>query len=568
MVGCANNVLMSPTWTSYEDHAGAYAALYESLAFETIHASILDLIPDGPLRVLDMGAGSGRDAAWFEARGHEVVACEPSPAMRQEAVRIRPVSKVRWLPDALPDLATLSRSGVSFDFILVAGVWMHVAPADRPRAFRKLAALLAPGGRLAISLRHGPDPENRGFHPVSASELEVLAANLGLVCLRKTDEADELGREGVSWSVLVFQLPDDATGALPLLRSIILRDRRSSSYKLALLRVLCRIAEHHPGVAREADHGGVDLPLGLVALTWLRAYLPLHRAGLPQHPQQARGFSEDLARLSDLDPQDLRPGWVVVGDAATALRASLRGAATTIRKMPVTYITYPGDGSQVFTAHPGPGPAEAGRLCLDEPCLWAFGRFQVPGGLWQALCRFSAWIDPLLRQAWADYMESLPESPHGAQLWNALKWVDPRRDTTLARALAEGLRAKGRKIHCVWSGKELRRELEIDHCFPMAVWPCQDLWNLLPAAPAVNNQKRDRLVSAALLHAAQDRILDWWDQAYLRSPDPRISERFPIEARMTLALDAGRVPSLEDMMLGVDLKRMALGRNREVDVWE
>ena len=353
---------MPPSWTAYENQAEAFSDLYESVTFERTHASILDLIPSDPLRVLDVGAGSGRDAAWFELQGHEVVACEPSAAMRQEARRLRPASKVRWLADALPDLATLARSGVSFDFILLAGVWMHLAPADRPRAFRKLAALLAPGGSLAISLRHGPDSENRGFHPVSASELEVLAAQHGLVCLRKREEADDLGRAGVTWTILLFQLPDDATGALPLLRSIILRDRRSSTYKLALLRVLCRIAEHQPGLAKENALGAIELPLGLVALTWLRAYLPLFRAGLPQHPQQARGFNQHLERLTDLDPQDLRPGLVVVGGAAQALLASLKEAAQLIRNMPVTYITYPGDGGPIFGA-----TAIAVRFNADPP---------------------------------------------------------------------------------------------------------------------------------------------------------------------------------------------------------
>ncbi len=559
---------MPPSWTAYENQADDFTDLYESVTFERVHGSILDLIPTLPLRVLDIGAGSGRDAAWFERQGHEVVACEPSAAMRQRARRLRPGSKVRWLADALPDLATLARSGVSFDFILVAGVWMHVAPAERPRAFRKMAALLAPGGSLAISLRHGPDAGNRGFHPVSASELEVLAAQFGLVCLRKSEERDDLGRPGVTWTVLLFQLPDDATGALPLLRSIILRDRRSSSYKLALLRVLCHIAEHQPGLARETVDGTIELPLGLVALTWLRAYLPLYRAGLPQQPQQARGFNQQLERLTDLDPQDLRPGLVLVGGAAHALLVSLKEAARLIRTMPVTYITYPGAGGPIFGATLAAGRIHPDRLCLDEPALWALGTFQVPANLWPAFCRFSAWVDPLLRQAWADYMEGLPDSPRGANLWKSLQWVDPRRDTSQVRTIAENLRAKGSRIHCVWSGKELHAELDIDHCFPVSAWPCQDLWNLLPAAPAVNNRKRDRLISAERLMDAQERILDWWDRAYLRSPDLRVAERFPMEARMTLALEGDQVPSLEDMLTGVDLKRMALGRNRELEIWE
>jgi Methyltransferase domain len=50
------------------------------------------------------GAGTGRDAAWLAARGYEVVAVEPSDAMRAEAVRLHPQAPIRWVADALPGL--------------------------------------------------------------------------------------------------------------------------------------------------------------------------------------------------------------------------------------------------------------------------------------------------------------------------------------------------------------------------------------------------------------------------------------------------------------------------------
>jgi hypothetical protein len=69
----------------------------------------------------------------------------------------------------------------------------------------------------------------------------------------------------------------------------------------------------------------------------------------------------------------------------------------------------------------------------------------------------------------------------------------------------------------------------------------------------VNNSKRDRLISGERLLGAQDRILEWWDRAYLRSHRLQIAERFPAEARMTLALGSVGAPSLEEILAGVDL---------------
>ncbi len=196
---------MPGTWKAYERDPGGFADLYESLSFESIHGSILGLISAAPLRVLDIGAGSGRDAAWFAGQGYEVVACEPSDAMRREGRLRHPEVGITWVGDALPELARLVGYEGGFGLVMLSGVWMHLEAGDRPRAFGRLVEMLAPGGRLIISLRHGPDLRGQGFFPVSEEELEGLAAQHGLQCIHKERAEDTLKRDGVSWSVLGFE---------------------------------------------------------------------------------------------------------------------------------------------------------------------------------------------------------------------------------------------------------------------------------------------------------------------------------------------------------------------------
>jgi hypothetical protein len=71
---------------------------------------------------------------------------------------------------------------------------------------------------------------------------------------------------------------------LPLLRHVILNDDKSSTYKLGLLRTVCRIADGSAGLARDYNDTHVAIPLGLVALTWIRLYKPLLAGGFPQNP--------------------------------------------------------------------------------------------------------------------------------------------------------------------------------------------------------------------------------------------------------------------------------------------
>ena len=63
--------------------------------------------------MLDVGAGTGRDAAWLARLGHEVVAVEPSAAMRAEAERRHPAARIRWIDDRLPGLAPTSTGSAS-----------------------------------------------------------------------------------------------------------------------------------------------------------------------------------------------------------------------------------------------------------------------------------------------------------------------------------------------------------------------------------------------------------------------------------------------------------------------
>ncbi|MBF0326653.1 MAG: class I SAM-dependent methyltransferase [Alphaproteobacteria bacterium] len=89
---------MAEGWRGYEgSQAAELAARYEALDPQAIHSGLIDLLPARPGTILDVGAGSGRDAAWLATLGHDVVAVEPSPDMLAEARRRHPDARVRWV---------------------------------------------------------------------------------------------------------------------------------------------------------------------------------------------------------------------------------------------------------------------------------------------------------------------------------------------------------------------------------------------------------------------------------------------------------------------------------------
>lgn len=189
----------------YAENAEKLVAQYESIRFADVHRDVLHLFPIKPSRVCDIGAGSGRDAAALAGQGHTVVAIEPTEALRNEGLRLHADKTIEWLDDHLPSLDRLRKTGKQFDLILLTAVWMHLGEAERYIGMEALAACLAEGGRISMSLRHGPIPQGRRMFDVTADETIRLAASFGLQHVLRVHREDMLGRSDVHWTFVVLE---------------------------------------------------------------------------------------------------------------------------------------------------------------------------------------------------------------------------------------------------------------------------------------------------------------------------------------------------------------------------
>jgi len=81
----------------YAQEAPNLLKTYESITFEQSQGRLLPLLPAPPARLLDIGAGTGRDAAGFAALGYDVVAAEPTDEMREGARRLHADAAIEWL---------------------------------------------------------------------------------------------------------------------------------------------------------------------------------------------------------------------------------------------------------------------------------------------------------------------------------------------------------------------------------------------------------------------------------------------------------------------------------------
>ncbi|PJE78677.1 hypothetical protein CI610_02375 [invertebrate metagenome] len=559
-----NNII-----ASYSDQAESLVSQYEAIPADSVHLSWKQFLPKVPGLVLDVGAGSGRDAAWFSSMGFDVIAVEPAEKLRKKAQRIHSSSGIQWLDDLLPELNLTISLGYRYDLILVSAVFMHLLTfKDRERAFRKLFGLLKPGGRLVFTLRHGKAPEGRAMSDVNVDEILAFARNHALEVLDFGRSDDAMSRSGVSWSHIVMQLPDDGTGALLVLRHLILLDDKSSTYKLALLRVLVRIADSCRGAVLKRDDEFITLPFGLVALYWLKVYKPLlldHT--FRQHPGNVKcAFAkESFCALGKLG-HDLRLGATLSGKRAHILLEALKDARNTIKKMPAYFLTRPDSNEQIFPCTSAP-VYKKNRIILDLLFLSTLGEFKVPVNLWDTMTHYACWIEPTIINEWCQIMMGYHERKgdpitFGA-LYSALIWKNDDRCTADARRIVDRMKTHHQPLDCVWTGSSLlSQQYEIDHCFPYANWYNNDLWNLMPTTKKINGEKSNKLPADVMLLASRDRIIKWWEQGYLNA---HYESRFYAEATASLSGIVDRtLPAIFD---GVARQRVHLKYEQQMLEW-
>lgn len=158
-------------------------------AQEAYTAKLFQLLPDGPLRILDIGGGAGETAKKLLALGHQVEIVVPS-AFLAERCRAN-------APQAVVHEATFEAAQPQgpFDLCLFSESYQYI---PLPDGLPKCCALLAPGGHIVIadcfrSEGFAPDKVQStvgGGHPIAA--FRAALGDLPLDVLSEEDITDSV----------------------------------------------------------------------------------------------------------------------------------------------------------------------------------------------------------------------------------------------------------------------------------------------------------------------------------------------------------------------------------------
>ncbi len=537
------------TVQTYDSRAAEFASRYDAVNSSELQRLLLRYLSPG-CRVYEIGCGTGRDAVWLASRGYRVTAVDASSEMlkyaRQRMSATDGSLELRFEQSAMPRCPGVPAPECTYDGVVAVAVVMHIPDQELFEFAFQVRSLLKKDGVLILSTslhrsglnEAGRDSLGRLYRERPVGELQLLFERLGfnLVATHETD--DELGRREIKWVSLVMRLESDCQDrSVDQIETIINRDKKDATYKLALLRSLCDIAQtayHH--VCWHVD-GTVSVPLGLVAEKWLYYYWPLMDTGDGIIPQKrGREINKPLAfrkSLTELVAYFQRRGGLnefhaqYQNERMTAVSRALTDCA--LNKIAATIVagpvTYASQGHFSF----GGGPRSArGKCGTPDGLLQALGFVHFNADVWRELCLVGHWISEAIIMRWADLTHEISgrELAVSAIIEKLLIRPETEREVAVVRGLFQSLTG----LTCVWTDRDLAgKSFDVDHVIPFSLWHNNDLWNLLPAAPVVNNEKRDRLVAREHLLRRRERIIDYWK--ITREAMPR---RFDVEVSRSL----------------------------------
>ncbi len=356
--------------------------------------------------VLDMGMGSGRDVSRLLALGYDAYGIDGTAEMVRFASEHFPQLQGRVKQALLPhDGLYFNRK---FNCILCSAMLMHVTQNEIFDAAYTIRNNLEDGGRLLVSVpieregldEDGRDAKGRLFKMRHPEYYILLFERLGFRKIGYHEDEDSLGRNGARWCSIIFGL-ESASGSRSLdkIESILNRDKKTATYKLALMRALADIASTEYNSVKWYSDGTVGVEVRRIAERWLVYYWPLFESerffpqinGESETCRMPVKFRKELSGLIEA----CRPAGGLAtfynmymsgdtGQYAVQVKNVLKQVEETIIKGPVYYSG---------------GSLEDGRIFSYNT---ADKRVVIPADIWRELCLMWHWIADALILRWGE----------------------------------------------------------------------------------------------------------------------------------------------------------------------
>ncbi|MCT4625679.1 HNH endonuclease domain-containing protein [Halodesulfovibrio sp.] len=381
---------------------------------------------------------------------------------------------------------------------------------------------------------------------------------------------------------IIYRFCPTRNKSIETISSIIYEDSKVTTYKIALLRALVDISSglHSEHVFYDSEDGTdyAYIPYGLVCYQWIKYYWSLIEQDIPQIGRNTSlEFEKPLRALIAyaqqhyaLSPQtqyldDFKVGFLNGSELERLTSEVMSKLRSAIRSGPVRYAgnkeTFSSTNRFSYTRNTK-NLHSLSDYINSKGCirlrLSLFFEMQVVGNI----------LSDAIAIKWAQESVRLSERrEHQITLQAVLPYlltdIFEDRDQSQAREIATRLLQQENSLTCVYSGKELGKQFAMDHILPYSIFYNNDLWNLVPSAPAVNSKKSDKIIALDTLYTSRERLLEYWDYV----AETR-SEVFASELSSTLKIDTKSISWHAQLFDAVARQADVTAQHRGLSRWK
>lgn len=490
----------------YNQNADVLYHTYQSAKIE-IYDELFSLAFPSKSKILEIGAGSGRDMLKLLKMGHDVYGIDASERLVHKVIFEHPELKNRLVHKYFPELE--SSFSEKFDGILCSAVLMHIPKEYIFDSVYAIKNYLKEGGRVLISIplerrdisENNRDQNGRLFILYPPDYLQLIFERAGFSLIEKRISKDSLGREEIKWIIFLFRLEaSEVLKPLDIVEAVLNRDKKTATYKLALFRSLCDIARNYYQAIEWYPEGLVGIPINLIVERWIFYFWNLLNPNkvIPQisgaNTSNKLRFQDNLQKF--ISKYERLGGYFSFLEEyqqkqnEKEIKELLKSIKDTILLGPVTYSGLSSEAGKVFQ--------------YDKNKNQVLLSAQV----WKEISLMHHWIRDALILRWAELSHELSQKniSVGEIIALLLEEDTQERDVAVVRSIYQTLPQK----ECIWSGESLKEKFAVDHVIPYSLWYNNDLWNLLPANEKVNNQKRDKLPTLELIKKRKEIFIYYW----------------------------------------------------------
>jgi len=187
----------------YDSQAKEISGQYERLEMSFLMDVLIKHFRNAK-RVLEIGSGSGRDAAYLMREGFVITGLEGSVAMIREAEKLHPELKGRILYAVLPD--EWPRFEQPFEAMFSIATLMHFPKEGIEKILRQCRNVLLPDSPVFISVSGKREEKGTGryFNEMGKDEWENVFRGTGYEIISVEENNDVTGRK-IRWYTFLLR---------------------------------------------------------------------------------------------------------------------------------------------------------------------------------------------------------------------------------------------------------------------------------------------------------------------------------------------------------------------------